>query len=177
MIQSTRYSSDNITEFYKNNNQQQQQWHSITITRLFSQLPALRPHKRLLLRLVILARRRDSPQTHILTSERSASHLPSCQLHPLRSLHSTLRKYLTEILGHDLPPHKPHGLLSVEHSGKPESGHDGVCMTLLVSVRAPIEEVCLIDKYMWRQVEDAMLGGRIMERLGKNRTIPLVVIR
>ena len=90
------------------------------------QLPALRPHRRLLLRLVVVGRRRPSPSSssssssrpHLLVSERTSAHLPCCELNPARSLHSTLRRFLTEVFGADLPPHRPHGLLSVEHSGE-----------------------------------------------------------
>ena len=143
----------------------------------FLQLPCLRPHKKLLLRLVVVARRRSSPRAHVLVSERTSAHLPVCELNPARSMHSTLRRFLTEIFGADLPPHRPHGLLSVEHSGRPEASNDGCCLTLLLSVRAPLEEACLIDKYSWREVTDDDLGQRVMARLGKNLTIPITVIR
>ncbi len=126
---------------------------------------------------MVVARRRSSSGTHVLVSERTAAHLPVCELNPARSLHSTLRRFLTEIFGADLPPHRPHGLLSVEHSGRPEASNDGCCLTLLVSVRAPLEEACLIDKYSWREVSDGAIGEQLMARLGKNLTIPLIVIR
>ena len=48
---------------------------------------------------------------------------------------------MTEIFGADLPQHRPHGMLSVEHSGKPAHSNDGSCFTLLVSIRVALEEV------------------------------------
>ena len=71
---------------------------------------------------------------------------------------------------------RPHGLLSVEHSGKPAHSNDGCCLSLLISVRVPLEDVVLIDKYAWLEL-DKPLGDEILGRLGKNMTIPLAVIR
>jgi 8-oxo-dGDP phosphatase len=56
---------------------------------------------------------------------------------------------LQEIFGSELPAHRPHGVLSVEHSPAPadperEGEGDGICLTLLVSVRQPLEEVTYI---------------------------------
>ena len=69
-------------------------------------IPALRPHRRLLLRTVILIRKKTSSKVHVLCSEKTAAHLPICEINPVRSLHSTLKKYLTEIFGADIPQHK-----------------------------------------------------------------------
>ena len=71
---------------------------------------------------------------------------------------------------------RPHGLLSIEHSGKPAHSNDGCCLSLLISIRVPLEEVVLIDKYAWLELDKA-LGDEILGRLGKNMTIPLAVIR
>ncbi len=140
------------------------------------QLPAIRPHNRLLLRLVIVIRKKENNRVNVLVSEKTAAHLPVCEINPNRSLHSTLKKYLVEIFGSDLPPHRPHGLLSVEHSGKPAHSNDGSCLTLLLSVRIPLEDVVLIDKYAWLELDRA-LGDQVLGRLGKNMTVPLAVIR
>lgn len=43
---------------------------------------------------------------HVLVSEKTAAHLPVCQINPMRSIHSTLKKYLTEIFGAEIPAHK-----------------------------------------------------------------------
>ena len=42
--------------------------------------------------------------------------------------------------------------------------------------RCPLEDVCLIDKYSWLEMEGA-LGEELLGRLGRNLTVPLVVIR
>ncbi len=140
------------------------------------QLPAIRPHNKLLLRLVVVARKKSTNRAHVLVSEKTAAHLPVCELNPTRSVHATLKRYMTEMFGSDLPPHRPHGLLSVEHSGKPAHSNDGCCLTLLVSVRVPLESVCLIDKYNWLEV-DVALGEELLARMGRNLTLPLVVLR
>ena len=65
-------------------------WHA-------AQLPAVRPHNRLLLRLVIVSRRRANNRVSVLVSEKTAAHLPVCELNPTRSVHSMLKKYLTDM--------------------------------------------------------------------------------
>ncbi len=63
-------------------------------------------------------------------------------------------------------------------AGRPEGSNDGCCLTLLVSVRSPLEESVLIDgKYSWREVRDQEVGAGLAERMGRNKTVPLVVIR
>jgi hypothetical protein len=53
-----------------------------------------------------------------------------------------------------------------------------VISTLLISCgfQVPLESVCLIDKYSWLEVEKN-LGEDLLQRLAKNMTVPLVVIR
>jgi len=53
---------------------------------------------------------------------------------------------------------------------------DGLCVTLLVSVRLPLEEVALIDKYSWFDVAET-LAAALLSRMGKFRTVPLNVVR
>lgn len=154
---------------YAMNRTQQEPWHQPL-------LPALRPHKRLLLRAVILIRKKVNNRMHVLVSEKTAAHLPVCDINPMRSIHSTLKKFLTEIFGAEIPQHKLHGLLSLEHSGRPANSNDGCCISLLISVKVPLECVCLIDKYAWLEAERA-LGDSLLSRLAKNMTIPLVVVR
>lgn len=124
---------------------------------------------------MVVVRKKSNNHVFVLASEKTAAHLPVCEINPVRSIHSTLKKFMTEIFGADLPPHRPHGILSVEHSGKPATSNDGCCLTLLVSVRIPLEEVCLIDKYSWKELEPA-LGEEVLSRMGKNLTVPLSVI-
>jgi hypothetical protein len=65
--------------------------------------------------------------------------------------------------------HKPAVNAEVEEA-------DGLCVTLLVSVRCPLEEAHPIDKYTWLELSDS-LGKRLLGRLDRNRTVPLNVIR
>ncbi|GLH03736.1 8-oxo-dGDP phosphatase NUDT18 [Gryllus bimaculatus] len=139
-------------------------------------LPTIKPHKKLLLRLVVCIKKRSNNRVHVLLSEKTEVHLPVCEIHPAKNLHATLKKFMTEIFGADVPPHKPHGLLSIEHSGKPEGTDDGLCLTLLVSFRKPLEEVGIIDKYTWLEISK-QLGDELLNRLPKNMTVPLNVIR
>lgn len=139
-------------------------------------LPSVRPHHKLLLRLVVCIRQKSTNRLHILLSEKTEVHLPLCEINHNHNLHSTLRKFMVEIFGADVPSHKPHGVLSVEHCGRPEATNDGLCLTLLVAFRVPLEEVFPIDKYTWLMVSKE-LGDKLLLRLPRNMTIPLHVIR
>ncbi|XP_054271900.1 8-oxo-dGDP phosphatase NUDT18-like [Macrosteles quadrilineatus] len=140
-----------------------------------SMLPAVRPHHKLLLRFVILARQKSSNRVHILLSEKTEVHLPICEVNHHHNLHSTIRKFMVEIFGADVPPHKPHGVLSVEHCGNPEGAHDGLLMTILIAFRVPLEQVFPIDKYTWLMVGGG-LGDKLIQRVPRNMTVPLHVI-
>nr|CAD7259559.1 unnamed protein product [Timema shepardi] len=120
-------------------------------------LPVLRPHNKLLFRIVVCIRKKSNNRVHLLLSEKTEVHLPN-------------------IFGADVPAHKPHGILNVEHSGKPECIHDGLCFTILVSFRKPLEEVGIIDKYTWLEISKE-LGDDLLSRLPKNMVVPLHVIR
>ncbi|KAL0276107.1 UNVERIFIED_CONTAM: hypothetical protein PYX00_003758 [Menopon gallinae] len=141
-------------------------------------LPVLKPHKKLLLRLVICIKQRSSNRLHVLLSEKTHVHLPVCEIYPARNVHSTLRKFMIEIFGADIPldSHKPHGLLNLEHNGKLQGKNDGFLMTILVSFRVPLEEMYPIDKYSWTIVSQ-QLEERLNLRIRKNMTLPLRVVR
>jgi len=147
----------------------QDPWHS-------NILPALIGYNKLYLRLLICIRKKSNNRVNILVSEKSHEHLPLCEIHPQKSLHNTLKKYMNEIFGAELPPHRPNGILSVEYNGIPSGQHDGLCLNLLVSVRSPLEEVLLIDKYSWKELSPG-LGEELLQRLGKTQTLSLHVIR
>nr|XP_027209633.1 8-oxo-dGDP phosphatase NUDT18-like [Penaeus vannamei] len=148
----------------------QESWHPLV-------LPVTRPHTRLLMRLVIAIRKRVNNRVCVLTSDKTATHLPVTEINPVRSLHSTLRKYMTEIFGSDLPPHRPQGVLNVElQTSSPRGSHDGLCITILVPIRKALEEVPLIDKYSWVELPKP-LGEDLLNRMGKNMIVPLNVIR
>jgi len=140
-------------------------------------LPTARSYSKLNLRLIICARRKTNNQVHVLVSEKTGAHLPICEIHPGRSLHATLKKFMTEMFGADLPSHRPHGVLALGHCSRPEPENgDGLSLTLLVSVRMPLEEVALIDKYSWLKVTEEV-AANLLSRMGKFRTVPLNVVR
>jgi len=139
-------------------------------------LPSVIDHKKLYMRLVICVRRRLNNRVCVLASEKNHVHLPLCEIHPQKSLHQTLKKYMNEIFGADLPPHRPVGVLSLEYNGNPAGQHDGVCVNILIGVRCALEEILLIDKYSWKELSGG-IGEELIKRHGKNLTIPLNVIR
>lgn len=139
------------------------------------QLPALRAYSRLLLRLVIVIKKKATNRVHILLSERTSWHLPTCEINPGKSCHSTLRKFMVDLFGAEVPPHKPHGLLSVEHD--PRENEDGACLTLLVAFRSPLEEVPIIGKCVWHEVSKD-LGDKLLQRVvSRNATFQFHNIR
>lgn len=79
----------------------------------YSKLPSLFSHKRVLLRLVICGRKKSTNRLHVVCHELGSWHLPACEIHPTRSVHASLRKFMVELFGAEVPQHKPHGILSV----------------------------------------------------------------
>lgn len=65
--------------------------------------------------------------------------------------------------------------MQVEH--EPIEDKDGVCLTLLVSFRAPLEETSIIGKCVWHEVSKD-LGEKLLQRVvSKNATIQFHVIK
>ncbi|XP_018799054.1 PREDICTED: 8-oxo-dGDP phosphatase NUDT18 [Bactrocera latifrons] len=141
-------------------------------------LPTKYSHHKNYLRVVAVIRKRATNSLNVLVSEKNVHHFPTVEVHPQRSLHSTLRKFMIELFGAELPQHRPHGILSVEHCPSPMPyTSDGICLNVLVVFRPPLEEVALIGKCTWhelsRPLEEKL--GRILS--SKHSTIPLNVIR
>jgi len=63
----------------------------INTLKVLFQLPAIFAHAKLLLRLVIVVRKKSDNKPHILVSEKTSLHLPTCEINPSRSIHSTLK--------------------------------------------------------------------------------------
>lgn len=65
--------------------------------------------------------------------------------------------------------------LQLEHD--PCDSKDGLCMTLLVAFKPPLEEVPIIGKCVWHETSKE-IGEKLMIRVAaRNSTIPLTVIR
>lgn len=136
-------------------------------------LPALVPHVKDLLRLIVVIKKRSTNRLHVLLSEKTALHFPVCEINPAKSVHSTLRRFMVEMFGADVGQHRPMGLLNVES----DPSESGCCLTLLVAFRAPLEEVPLIGKCAWhelpREHEDKLLSLIAT----KNSIVDMVVVR
>lgn len=66
--------------------------------------------------------------------------------------------------------------LQVEHDGISRKT-DGVCITLLVAFRPPLEECPLVAKCVWHQVSKNLEESLVKKIINKNATLPLHVIR
>lgn len=170
------------------------QWHN-------SILPAVKSHAKNYLRVVAVIKKRSNNRVNILLSEKNVFHFPCVEIHHQRSIHATLRKFMIELFGAELPQHRPHGILSIEHSPMPvinnNNNHnsnggatqnsvstivtpkgDGICITLLVIFRPPLEDVSILkSKCIWHEVSKP-IDERICEVLmSKNTTLALHVVR
>lgn len=160
-----------IARSYKNRGESP--WHSEVLPISFS-------HHRSFLRIVAVARKRTSNSLNMLVSEKNVHHLPTVEIHPSRSVYSTLRNFMIELFGAELPQHRPHGILTLEHnpSSAPHTT-DGICITLLVAFRPPVEECNIIGKAIWYELPNgSFVESNLVKILSnKNLTVPLHVIR
>lgn len=76
------------------------------------------------------------------------------------------------IFNSEPPPHKPLGVLSLEHSGRGEQ--DGLCLCLLVSCKAALEEATLTPGYTWLEVSSP-LSDKLVSRTHRDMTVFLKV--
>lgn len=147
-------------------------------------LPAPRTHRRNFLRAVVAAKKRSNNRVYVLLSERITHHFPIVELHPGRSIHTTLRKFLIELFGAELPQHRPNGILAVEHAPLPADGDvtaaastDGICLTVLVAVRPPLEDVALLGKCVWQELSPEVGASLVAVLSSRDATIKLHVVR
>lgn len=164
---------------YHNRGKQSDQllWHK-------SILPTEKTHTKNYLRVIAVIKKRSNNKVNILLSEKNAYHFPSVEIHPARSIHATLRKFMIELFGAELPQHRPHGILSVEHAPNKTTASnntsvgDGLCITVLVIFRPALEDVSLLkSKCVWHEVSKN-IDERITEVLSsKNSTLALHVVR
>ncbi|KAJ0183319.1 hypothetical protein K1T71_001295 [Dendrolimus kikuchii] len=136
-------------------------------------LPSPTPHLKDLLRLIVLIKKRSTNRLHVLLSEKTSIHFPTCEINPAKSVHSTLRRFMVEMFGADVGQHRPLGLLNVES----DPVMDGCCLTLLVAFRAPLEEVPLIGKCAWQEVPRELENKLLTVIIAKNSTVELHVVR
>ncbi|CAH0720050.1 unnamed protein product, partial [Brenthis ino] len=136
-------------------------------------LPAPIPHVKDLMRLIVLIKKRSTNKLHVLLSEKTTLHFPTCEINPAKSVHSTLRRFMVEMFGADVAQHRPLGLLNVEA----DPSADGCCLTLLVLFRPPLEEVPLIGKCAWHELSADVARDLIPVVTTKNSTVELHVVR
>ncbi|CAG5028090.1 unnamed protein product [Parnassius apollo] len=136
-------------------------------------LPALTPHSKNLMRLVVIIKKRSTNRMHVLLSEKTSIHFPTCEINPAKSVHSTLRRFMVEMFGADVGQHRPLGLLNVES----DPSADGCCLSLLVAFRAPLEEVPIIGKCAWHEIPRELENKFLPMITTKNSTIELHVVR
>lgn len=144
-------------------------------------LPTLKSHAKNFLRVVAVIKKRSNNKINVLVSEKNSYHFPTVEIHPARSIHATLRKFMVELFGAELPQHRPLGILSIEQSPSSTSNSvstDGLCITLLVIFRPPLEEVSILkNKCVWHEVEKSIDDTLCAMLTSKNSTLALHVVR
>lgn len=157
---------------FKHRKASNQIWHN-------NLLPTRKSHSKNYLRLVAVIKKRCTNRAHVLVSEKNSYHFPTVEIHPGRSVHATLRKFLIELFGAELPQHRPQGILSVEHfpTNVENIQSDGICITVLVAFRPALEDVSLLGKCIWQEVSKEIDERLITVVSGKNSTLPLHVVR
>lgn len=140
-------------------------------------MPTNKPHFKNFLRIVAVIKKRSTNRVHVLLSEKNAYHFPNAEIHPGRSIHATLRKFLIELFGADLPQHRPHGVLSVEHNPIDKGSSDGICITVLVAFRPALEDISLLGKCIWQELGGDSDARMVSMLSSKNATLALHVVR
>ncbi|KAG5314868.1 NUD18 phosphatase, partial [Pseudoatta argentina] len=134
-------------------------------------MPITKSHTKLLLRLIVTSKKRATCRIRTHTQRITLTVVYDRPL--LRHLHQANQNGRFQCI-HDVPQHKPHGLLSVEFSGGQEG--DGLYLILLVSFKLPLEDVPVIEKYIWYELSENVAES-LAARLPRNMTVPLKVVR
>lgn len=119
-------------------------------------MPIEKAHGQNYLRIIAVIKKRSTNTTHILLSRKNDKivHFPVVEIHPQKSIHSTMRTFLQEFFVGELPQHRPQGILAVEHNA---SGivTDGICLTVLVPFRPALEDVVTMEKNgIWHELAE-----------------------
>ncbi|XP_015793335.1 8-oxo-dGDP phosphatase NUDT18 [Tetranychus urticae] len=138
-------------------------------------LPVIQSHDKILLRLIMVIKKKANNRLHVLSSEKDGCHLPVCEINPIRSVHATLKRFVQYIFNNQAPQHRPHGVLSIEHSGFPLTEKDGLCLTLLVSCVVPMEQSSPRDSYSWQEV-NMEIETQLLDHLTKNRSLAFHIV-
>ncbi|XP_074598265.1 8-oxo-dGDP phosphatase NUDT18 [Brevipalpus obovatus] len=138
-------------------------------------LPALQPHERLLLRIIMVIKSKTNNRMKVLVAGRDSPHLPACEINPIRSVHASLKRFVQFIFPNQVPSHRPQGILSIEHSGFPMNEKDGLSLSLLVSCTVPMEQALPRLDYSWQEI-DTEIERELLDRMGKNKSLALSIV-
>ncbi|KAI0239648.1 8-oxo-dGDP phosphatase NUDT18 [Lamellibrachia satsuma] len=139
--------------------------------------PQLMPHTKLLLRVVLVQSQRGD--WNVLIGKKGAEHFPTGEMSQNTSLQTALKQLLQQALGnHHITP-TWHGVLSLEHAGKPARVNDGVCVTLLASLQrneAGTDAPPSLNKaFEWHLLKTQSICENLTSRLRQGMTVPLKI--
>jgi len=117
-------------------------------------LPTICPHTKMLLRLIVMQTVGEGHERQVLVSLSGRTHLPTAVFH---SVDSTVHSLLEHVFKLPIEPNV-HGVVSLEHDGRPAYKHDGMCLTVIMTLDAAATgEVHITDEkqYGWLTVTDS----------------------
>ena len=134
---------------------------------LFSSLPVKEAHSKILARVVMVARQQTSNEEGadmlvlLRKSARGTLSLPAghpsfVDYYVFQTVESFIKKQGTLLV-----PHTVHGLISIEHVGKPHGAADGMCLTLLAE--ATDVQGTLPDDLIWFPIKNQQTCHKITE--------------
>ncbi len=86
---------------------------------------------------------------------------------------------MQEAFGNHCPTPTLHGILRLEHAGKPARVNDGMCVTLLVSLEhtrgSTDTPPGVSKKFAWHALKTQSINENITCRLQKGMTVPVTI--
>lgn len=135
--------------------------------------PAIKSHKKLLLRLVVVQYNSERNEMVLLVGCKKRNHLPVKLLSDTDfSLEHAVFKVFQKVFGGKHASPQLHGVISVEHCGRPAALNDGICISVLVSLKDAVQtEISLNDLFMWLPIDDDSTKKEILERKLDGQTV------
>jgi len=119
-------------------------------------LPTNLPHSKMLLRLIVMRTVGENRERQVLVSLSGHTHLPNAMFY---GSDSTIRSLLQNVFKHPVEPSvRIHGVVSLEHDGRPAYAHDGMRLTVLITLdNTATSNVQIADekRYRWMTVTDS----------------------
>lgn len=133
----------------------------------FISLPVPLPHKRITIEVVLVSHDDDNDGIKVCLDKKNCMGFLHCTPSVLYcSVRDIAHFMITQALGTEEADYQLHGMITVEHVGKPHGVADGMCITLLAEIPTPAKATNPA-RYVWLGVADKTLKSRIEQLLEK----------